>query len=559
VEKDVPIIQPVILAGGSGARLWPASRQSHPKQLLVLTGSQTMLQQTALRLQGFAHAPLAQRPLLITNEDYRFIVADQLAQVGISDCRIVLEPVARNTAPALTVAALLVREGADASDPILLVMPSDHLIADLAAFHLALAEGAEQAAAGAVVVFGVTPTTPETGYGYIRTGETLSGAGGLLKSDASPPGCDGHVREKDAESVDSSAIYATEDTLSRRPVRSGGRGFAFQQPPGTARALAAFTEKPDTATARRYLAEGGYLWNSGMFMVRASVWLAAIDQCRPDIGAACGAAVAGAHADGVFVRLDKTAFAACASESIDYAVMEHLGRQCEAPSTGAGAAAQAAPFRGAVIPLIAGWSDLGAWDAVWAASPKDEAGNVIRGNVIVEEGRGSLVQAQSRLVAALGIEDLAIIETADAVLVAKRDRTADLKKLVDRVAAHDKGVTQIHRRVYRPWGWYESIDQGPRFQVKRLMVAPGASMSLQYHQHRAEHWVVVTGVAEVTCDGRVFRLEENAFTYVPPLAPHRLANPGVEPVEIIEVQSGDYLGEDDIVRLEDNYGRIEGR
>jgi mannose-1-phosphate guanylyltransferase / mannose-6-phosphate isomerase len=509
VERDIPVIQPVILAGGSGTRLWPASRQSHPKQLLVLTGSQTMLQQTALRLRGFVHAPLAQRPLLVTNEDYRFIVAEQLAQVGISDCRIVLEPVGRNTAPALTVAALLVREGADdshESDPILLVMPSDHLIADLAAFHLALAEGAEQAAAGAVVVFGVTPTMPETGYGYIRTGESLS--------EAKP-----------------------------------------------ARALAAFTEKPDAETARRYLADGGYLWNSGMFMVKASVWLAAIDRCRPDIAAACRAAVADSRADGVFVRLGKAAFAACASESIDYAVMEQLGRQCGAETTRpeAGAAPQAAALRGAVIPLTAGWSDLGAWDAVWAASPKDEAGNVIRGNVIVQDGRGSLVQAQSRLVAALGIEDLAIIETADAVLVAKRDRTADLKKLVDRLTAHDKNITQIHRRVFRPWGWYESIDQGPRFQVKRLMVAPGASMSLQYHQHRAEHWVVVTGVAEVTCQGRVFRLEENASTYVPPLAQHRLANPGAEPVEIIEVQSGDYLGEDDIVRLEDNYGRIEGQ
>jgi len=515
------MIQPVILAGGSGTRLWPASRQSHPKQLLVLTGSQTMLQQTALRLQGFAHASLAQRPLLVTNEDYRFIIADQLTQVGISDSRIVLEPVGRNTAPALTVAALLVMDGADDSDPILLVMPSDHLIADLAAFHLALAEGAEQAAAGALVVFGVTPVTPETGYGYIRTGETLS----------------------------------------------GGRGFAFQQRPdgllktlSTARALAAFTEKPDADTARRYVAEGGYLWNSGMFMVKASVWLAAIEQFRPDIAAACRAAVADSRTDGVFVRLGKAAFTACASESIDYAVMERLGRQCPAAQgLEAGTAGISGPLRGVVIPLTAGWSDLGAWDAVWAASPKDESGNVIRGNAIVEEGRNSLVQAQSRLVAALGIEDLAIIETADAVLVARRDRTPDLKKLVDHLAARDKNVTQFHRRVYRPWGWYESIDQGPRFQVKRLMVAPGASLSLQYHQHRAEHWVVVTGVAEVTCDGRVFRLEENASTYVPPLAPHRLANPSTEPVEIIEVQSGDYLGEDDIVRLEDDYGRTEGQ
>ena len=494
MERDVPMIQPVILAGGSGTRLWPASRQTHPKQLLVLTGSQTMLQQTALRLEGFAHARLAAGPLLITGEDYRFIVADQLAQVGISDCRIVLEPVGRNTAPALTVAALLTDADHGGSDPILLVMPSDHLIADLAAFHRALAEGAEQAAAGMVVVFGVVPTSPETGYGYIRTGE------GLAKA-------------------------------------------------ATARALAAFAEKPDVETALRYLTDGGYVWNSGMFMVRASVWLTAIEQCRPDIAAACRAAVASARADGVFIRLDKPAFSACPSESIDYAVMERLGQQ---RSTERGAA-----LRGAVIPLTAGWSDLGAWDAVWAASPKDDAGNVIRGNAVVEDGRGNLVQAQSRLVATLGVEDLAIIETADAVLVAKRDRTGDLKILVDRVAANDKSITQTQRRVYRPWGWYESIDQGPRFQVKRLMVAPGASLSLQYHRYRAEHWVVVTGTAEVTCNERVFQLEANASTYVPPLAEHRLANRGTEPVEIIEVQSGDYLGEDDIVRLEDHYGRIE--
>jgi mannose-1-phosphate guanylyltransferase/mannose-6-phosphate isomerase len=493
LERDDPIIQPVILAGGSGTRLWPASRQGHPKQLLVLTGSQTMLQQTALRLQGFTHAPMAARPLLVTNEDYRFVVADQLSRIGISDPRIVLEPVGRNTAPALTVAAVL---SASDSDPILLVMPSDHLIADLAAFHRTLAEGAEQAAAGAIVAFGVPPLTPETGYGYIRTGDALHAA-------------------------------------------------------RTARVLAAFAEKPDAETARKYLSEGGYLWNSGMFMVKSSVWLAAIEQCRPDIAAACRAAVAGARTDGIFIRLDRAAFSACPSESIDYAVMEELGRD----RTQAGR--QGPRLSGVVVPLDAGWSDLGAWDAVWAASAKDEAGNVTRGDAILEEVRNTLVQAESRLVAALGVDDLAIIETADAVLVAKRDRTADLKRLVDKIHAHDEQVTLVHRRVYRPWGWYESVDQGPGFQVKRLMVAPGARMSLQYHHQRAEHWVVVRGVAEVSCDGRVFMLEKNASTYVPRGAPHRLANPGTEPLEIVEVQSGDYLGEDDIVRLEDSYGRVE--
>jgi mannose-1-phosphate guanylyltransferase / mannose-6-phosphate isomerase len=498
VENHDPIIQPVILAGGSGTRLWPASRQSHPKQLLVLTGSQTMLQQTALRLRGFANAHLAARPLLVTNEDYRFIVADQLSQVGITDPRIVLEPVGRNTAPALTVAALLC---VDESDPVLLVMPSDHLIADLAAFHQALAEGAELAASGVIVAFGVVPVAPETGYGYVRMGDAVPGA-------------------------------------------------------RTARALAAFTEKPDAETARQYLAGGGYVWNSGMFMIKCSVWLAAIEATRPDIASACRAAIASAKTDGVFIRLGKAAFSDCASESIDYAVMERLGAAPDQEQPG-GPGAERPSLRGVVVPLDAGWSDLGAWDAVWTASAKDDDGNVARGNAVLEDARDTLVQAESRLVAALGVEDLVIIETADAVLVAKREKTADLKKLVDRLHVHDEKVTQVHRRVYRPWGWYESIDEGPRFQVKRLMVAPGASMSLQYHKQRAEHWVVVRGWAQVSCDGRVFRLEENESTYVAQGASHRLANPGTEPVEIIEVQSGDYLGEDDIVRLEDYYGRVQ--
>jgi mannose-1-phosphate guanylyltransferase / mannose-6-phosphate isomerase len=490
-----PLVQPVILAGGSGTRLWPASRQGHPKQLLALTGPQTMLQQTASRLHGFAAGHLAARPLVLTNDDYRFIVGDQLSQAGIFEPRIVLEPVGRNTAPALTVAALLSR---DDYDPVLLVMPSDHLITDLGAFHRALAEGVEQAAAGTIVTFGVVPHNPETGYGYVRTGQAVPGA-------------------------------------------------------QSARDLEAFTEKPDLETARRYLSQGGYLWNSGMFMVTASIWMAAIDQCRPELAAACRAAVAGATSDGVFTRLDKAAFSACPSESIDYAVMEELGRQVVRVGE------QGERLRGVVVPLDAGWSDLGAWDAVWTAAEKDGAGNAVRGDAVLEDTRGSLVQAGSRLVATLGVEDLAIVETADVVLVARRDRTADLKKLVEKVQAHDEKVTLYHRRVYRPWGWFESVDEGPRFQVKRLMVAPGARMSLQYHLHRAEHWVVVRGVAEVTCDGRVFDLGENASTYVPQGSAHRLANPGTEPLEIIEVQSGDYLGEDDIVRLEDSYGRVEDR
>jgi mannose-1-phosphate guanylyltransferase/mannose-6-phosphate isomerase len=280
-----------------------------------------------------------------------------------------------------------------------------------------------------------------------------------------------------------------------------------------------------------------------MFMVKRSVWLTAIERWRPDIAAACRAAVAGAKTDGQFVHLDKSAFSACPSESIDYAVMEHLGE----PSSG---------LEGAVVPLDAGWSDVGAWEAVWATSPKDQQGNVVRGNAVLEDTRDSLVHAECRLVTVLGVENLVVAETADAVLVARKDATADLKKIVDRLRECDERVTLVHRRVYRPWGWYESIDEGPRFQVKRLAVLPGAKMSLQYHQRRAEHWVVVHGVAEVTCDARVFRLEENASTYVPTGAAHRLANPGTELLEVIEVQSGDYLGEDDIVRLEDTYGRV---
>ena len=383
-------------------------------------------------------------------------------------------------------------------------MPSDHLIADLAAFHQALAEGAEQAAAGAVVAFGITPLTPETGYGYIRTGDAVAGA-------------------------------------------------------KTARTLAAFAEKPDAETAGRYLAEGGYLWNSGMFMVRASVWLAAIERFRPDIAAACRTAVADARTDGVFVRLGKAAFSACPSESIDYAVMERLGRRtprARKPARRPGAAAQGRghPARSRLVRPGGMGRGLGRVGqgrerATWSAATSS---STIRAD--------SLVQAQSRLVAALGSRRPG--HHRDGRRRARRQARQEppiSRSWSTASHAHDKSVTQIHRRVYRPWGWYESIDQGPRFQVKRLMVAPGASMSLQYHQHRAEHWVVVSGVAEVTCDGRVFRLEENASTYVPAGAAHRLANPGTEPVEIIEVQSGDYLGEDDIVRLEDVYGRMEDK
>ena len=481
------IIQPIILAGGSGTRLWPASRQGHPKQLLALTGPYSLLQETAMRLRDFKNAPTAARTVVVTNEEYRFMVADQLAAIGVSAPRMVLEPVGRNTAPALTLATLVLAD--DENDPILLVMASDHLITDVPAFHIAVAEGAHHAEADLLVTFGIVPDRAETGYGYIRVGEPIPGA-----------------------------------TSARR--------------------LAGFVEKPVAATAERYLAGGDHLWNSGMFMMKRSVWLAAIDRHRPEIGAACRAAIANAKPDGSFVHVDRAAFAACPSESIDCAVMEELD-----PS--------ATSAQAVVVPLDCGWSDIGAWEALWGVSFKDDAGNVARGAVILEDTRDSLIHAGSRLVAVIGGEDLVVVETADAVLVARKEKTRDLKKLVARVHNENEGLTLHHRRVHRPWGDFESIDSGERFQVKHIVVDPGASLSLQLHQHRSEHWVVVRGVAEVTRGDEVFRLGEDESTYVPLGKPHRVSNPGTEPLEIIEVQSGDYLGEDDIIRLEDRYGRLD--
>ena len=475
-------VQPVIMAGGSGTRLWPLSRAGFPKQFLVLTAdNRSLFQQAVQRLQRLAAADIElAAPLTVGNEEHRFLVLDQLREAGGDPGTVVLEPSARNTAPAMTLAALQATEGG--ADPVLVVVAADHTMVDLDAFTRALQAAVREAARGAIVVLGITPDRPETGYGYIR-----SGAAGV----------------------------------------------------GTAR-VEEFVEKPDPATAERYVADGHYTWNSGMFVVRASVWLAALDQFRPDIAAATGKAWAARVTDARFVRPGKDEFAAVPAESVDYAVME----RCPGSA-----------FDIRMVPLAAGWNDLGAWDAVWQVADKDAAGNAALGDAMVHDSRNTLVHATSRLVGVVGVQDVMVIETPDAVLVADRTRSQDVKKIVATLEAQGRSEKNLHRKVHRPWGWYDSIDAGPRFQVKRILVKPGASLSLQMHHHRAEHWIVVSGTAEVTNGDQVMTLSENQSTYIPLGQTHRLANPGKVPLEIIEVQSGSYLGEDDIVRFEDTYGR----
>ncbi|MCB1960786.1 MAG: mannose-1-phosphate guanylyltransferase/mannose-6-phosphate isomerase [Rhodocyclaceae bacterium] len=478
-------IQAVVLSGGSGTRLWPLSREKYPKQLLALAGEETMLQATACRLDGLSDdQDVAPMPIVVCNEEYRFITAEQLRAAGKPTNRIVLEPVGRNTAPALTLAALLA--ASDGADPVLIVMPADHVIDDRAAFQRAVALGVRQAAEGAMVTFGIVPERAETGYGYIRCGDAF------------------------AEGV---------------------------------RRIAQFVEKPDAETAQRYLASGDYLWNSGIFMMRASVWLKAIGLFQPAMLAACQSAMHAPSQDADFVRVDAEAFGACPSDSIDYAVMEPL----------AGESGLDVP--GVVVPLSAGWSDLGAWDALWSVSDKDGAGNVARGDVMFESAQDNLVVATDRLVACLGVRNVVVVETPDAVMVADKNSTQDVKKIVARLKGGARSEASAHRKVHRPWGYYDSIDSGARFQVKRIVVNPGASLSLQMHHHRAEHWIVVRGTARVTRGDESFLLSENQSTYIPLGTVHRLENPGQLPLEMIEVQSGGYLGEDDIVRFEDTYGR----
>ncbi|MGC4367117.1 mannose-1-phosphate guanylyltransferase/mannose-6-phosphate isomerase [Hydrogenophaga sp. R2] len=468
-------IQPVIMAGGSGTRLWPLSRGQYPKQFLPLApGGATLLQATLGRLEGLDGRP----PIIVCNEDHRFIAAEQTRLAGHAQATLMLEPVGRNTAPAIALTALQTLASADADDPVLVVMAADHLIPDLAAFQRCIRHAVDLARRSLLVTCGVVAHRPETGYGYIETGEAI------------------------------------------------GPGYRVSR----------FVEKPDAATARTYVDSGRFLWNSGMFVFRAQAYLNALAQFAPDILTSCQAAMATISRDMDFVRIDRASFDACRSESIDYAVME------KTPDA-------------AVVPLDAGWSDIGSWDALWEASSHDAQGNAVLGDVMAFDTRNSHVHATSRLVATLGVSDLVVVETKDAVLVADRHRMQDVKQVVEQLRARGRSEHQIHREVYRPWGIYDSIDQGERYQVKRITVKPGAKLSLQMHHHRAEHWVVVSGTARITNGERTYLLAENQSTFIPVGQVHSLENPGKIPLELIEVQSGSYLGEDDIVRFEDRYGR----
>lgn len=475
---------PVILCGGSGTRLWPLSRETYPKQFLALNGDgRSMLQDTATRLDGLTPDIPKAPPLVICNGEHRFLAAQQLHEAGIAGARLVLEPAGRNTAPALTLAAL----AADAQ-AILLAMPADHIVNHAERLHQAVASAWPLAREGAMVTFGIVANRPETGYGYIQKGQAMDG------TDA----------------------------------------FAIQS----------FEEKPSLELAQSYIASGNYLWNSGLFMVRADQWLQAMAALQPAMLQACRTAMDRSSRDMDFIRPHGEAFAACPADSIDYAVMEHLP----------GNDALGIPAR--VVPLDAGWSDLGAWDALWDVLPHDDQGNAHAGQTLSINTRDSLLFSETRLVAAVGVENLVVVETADAILVADKFKTQDVKKIVAELKAQKRSLASTHRKVHRPWGWYDSIDGGPRFQVKRIVVNPGARLSLQMHHHRAEHWIVVKGTAQVTNGDKTFLLGENESTFIPLGHVHRLVNPGKVPLEIIEVQSGSYLGEDDIVRFEDNYGRI---
>ena len=466
------VLIPVILSGGSGTRLWPLSRESHPKQFLPLLGEKSLLQSTWLRLRGL---PGADAPLIVANEEHRFMVAEQLRQVGAKPFALILEPVGRNTAPAIAVAALRAMQGGQ--DPVLLVLPSDHVIVDEAAFREAVLVAMASAESGRLVTFGIVPTAPETGYGYINAA----------------PG-DG-VRD-----------------------------------------VLRFVEKPDQATAEAYVASGEYFWNSGMFAFLASRYLEELSKNQPRMVDLARESLDKATVDADFLRLDKASFSACPSDSIDYAVMEKTDRA-------------------SIIPIDVGWNDVGSWSALWSVVEQDGNGNAHRGDVLARDCRNTLAISDKRLVALIGLTDIVAIDTDDAILIAHKDRVQEVKEIVASLKRDGRPQATWHRKVYRPWGSYDGIDSGDRFQVKRIVVKPGASLSLQMHHHRAEHWIVVKGTARVTNGDKVFLLGENESTYIPLGSKHRLENPGKQPLELIEVQSGGYLGEDDIVRFEDVYGR----
>ena len=468
--------------------MWPLSRTGFPKQFLCITGSESLFQQAAQRLAAIDNDSIqVAAPVIVSGEDHRFLVSEQLREVGITLGTALLEPMGRNTAPALTLAALAALQ--DDQDPVLVVTPADQTIAKPAAFTAAVQLAIAQAEQGNIVILGVSPDKPETGFGYIKVQR--------------------HCEERSDAAIQPLIVKA-------------------------------FVEKPNASTAKQYISEGGYYWNAGMFVLKASVWLAAIERFAPAILHATRTAWDARKTDGAFVRPGKAEFEATPSQSVDYAVMEHC------PGS-------AFPIQ--MVPLDAGWSDLGAWDAVWQVQPKDAHGNAHSGDVLHTDSHNTFVHASSRLVALVGVSDLVVVETADAVLVAGKSHSQDVKDIVNQLTAQKREEHTLHRKVHRPWGWYDSIDEGGRFKVKRIQVKPKASLSLQKHHHRAEHWIVVTGTAEITNGDKVLTLTENQSTYIPLGAVHRLANPGSIPLEIIEVQSGSYLGEDDIVRFEDTYGR----
>jgi mannose-1-phosphate guanylyltransferase len=469
------MIKPIILAGGTGSRLWPKSRAALPKQFLALTSNNTMLQDTILRLPENAN----QAPMLICNEDHRFLAAEQLRTANISHSGIVLEPVGRNTAPAIAVAAMLAMQNGE--DPLLLVLAADHLIGDHAAFASAIDSAQQLASNNKLVTFGIVPTEPHTGYGYIKAGSKLD------------------------------------------------QGYAVEE----------FVEKPDTATAQSYLDGKKHFWNSGMFMFKASVYLNELKQFNPEIFAACERAIAQTESDLDFIRINKEAFEQCPDDSIDYAVMEKTQSAC-------------------MVPLDANWSDVGSWSSLWETfENKDENGNAITGDVMLEGVNNSYINSEERLISVIGLDDVVVVETKDAVMVANRNKVQDIKKVVNRLKAENRSEFQFHREVFRPWGSYDSIGNGERYQVKSIKVKPGEKLSVQMHHHRAEHWIVVSGTANVTIGENTQLVTENESVYIPIGEVHALENPGKIELELIEVQSGGYLGEDDIVRFSDRYGRVK--